>query len=30
MTADGKRIVYQVVETESDTWLAENFDPEAK
>ena len=28
MTPDGKRIVCAVVETQSDVWVMENFDPE--
>lgn len=30
MTIDGKRLVCQVYEEESDIWLAENFDPDVK
>jgi len=30
MTSDGKRIVCNVEETQSDVWLLENFDPEVK
>ena len=30
MTPDGKRIVCNVVELQSDVWLMENFDPEVE
>jgi hypothetical protein len=30
ITSDGRRIAYVVMESQSDVWMIENFDPEAQ